>query len=135
MKTLKPQNKSLIALGALGLAAVTSFGTVAVAGPGKDGAKHGQHRGDRMQKMADKLNLTDAQKAKIKPIMENAMQQMKALRDNDKLTREQKRDKMRAIHQATQAKINPILTAAQRQQLAQMKAQRGEHRGQKHDKK
>jgi Spy/CpxP family protein refolding chaperone len=136
MKIIKQKSRRLIALGALGLSAVTVLGTVSLAQTAKQGQRverrgeqRGQQRGDRMQRMAKELNLTAAQKARLQPILENSRQQMKALRSNTSLSPEQKRTRMRAIHEATQTKIRSILTTDQRRKLDEMKRQRKNHKG------
>jgi hypothetical protein len=68
---------------------------------------------DRLERMNRALNLSEAQKSKIKPILESESAKVKALRDDQSLTRQQKRDKIREIHLATFEQIKPLLTADQ----------------------
>jgi Spy/CpxP family protein refolding chaperone len=84
-----------------------------------------------MEMMAKYLELTDAQKAKIKPIMEQSQQRAKKVRADKSLSREQKRAKMKAIHEDSWKKINPILTVAQRKKVAEMRKNRGPRSGHK----
>src|SRR5579864_5096027 len=56
--------------------------------------KHsGMHQGEsadqHLQTLSEKLNLTDDQKAKLKPILQDQMQQMKAVREDSSLSQEQ----------------------------------------------
>ncbi len=67
----------------------------------------------RLQHMAKYLNLTDDQKAKIQPILENEAQQLKALHADTSLTPDQRRAKALEIHQASRGQIEPILTPEQ----------------------
>ena len=85
-----------------------------------------------LQMLTEKLNLTDDQKAKIKPILENLAQQMKAVRDDASLSPEQKKAKMHAIHESFHDQINSVLTPEQQAKLKQMKQEAMEkHKGMK----
>ncbi len=50
-----------------------------------------------LQMLSEKLNLTEDQKVKLKPIFQEQAQQMKALHDDSSLTPEQKAAKKKAI--------------------------------------
>jgi periplasmic protein CpxP/Spy len=84
-----------------------------------------------LQMLSDKLNLTDEQKTTLKPILEDQAQQMKAIHADTSLSEEQKRDKMKAIHETFHDKINAVLTPEQQVKFKQMKH---EHKGMKEDK-
>ena len=49
-----------------------------------------------LQMLSEKLNLTDDQKAKLKPILQDQEQQVKAVNDDTSLTQEQKTAKKKA---------------------------------------
>ncbi len=68
------------------------------------------HRGNRMQKLSQELNLTADQQAKIKPIFQQARAQGKTIHQDASLTKEQKMAKMKELHQTTMAQMNEILT-------------------------
>jgi len=89
-------------------------------------------RGDRlhhrMKMLSERLKLTDDQKAKLAPILQSEGDQLKAIRDDASLTREQKRDKARAVQQASKPQIRALLTPEQQKQLDEMKDQRRERR-------
>lgn len=74
-----------------------------------------------------KLNLSEDQKAKIKPLFDQQHQQVMAVRQDSSLTPQQKRDKIREIRQSTMAQLNSILTPEQQQQWEQMRQQRRQH--------
>jgi Spy/CpxP family protein refolding chaperone len=78
--------------------------------------------------LSKELNLTDDQKAKVKPILEEQTKQMHAAQEDTSLTQEQKRDKMKQIHQTTHSQINEILTPEQQKKFAALKEQQKEHR-------
>ena len=73
--------------------------------------------------MADALGLTDAQKAQMKPIRQSAMQQMRALQADTKLTPQAKMDKMKEIGKNTNKQMMAILTPAQREKVKAMRQQ------------
>ena len=95
------------------------------------GSRH-MHRMDpnkRLQWMSKKLNLTDNQKAKLQPILQDEFQQMKAVRDDASLNRDQKHEKMMQIRQTFQPQVTAVLTPDQQQKLEQMKANREARHG------
>jgi periplasmic protein CpxP/Spy len=115
-------------------------------GHGGEGHHHGQMFGERF---ATKLNLTDAQKQQVealnkafrennKAVFESARQTRKdfhaAKEANDtakldalKPAMEAQRAQMKQLRDAQEAKIAAILTADQRAQWEQMKAERKQH--------
>jgi Spy/CpxP family protein refolding chaperone len=78
---------------------------------------------ERMQNLARQLNLTDAQKEKIEPILLDSAKQVDALRNDNSLTREQRFAKFRQIHESTLTQIRPVLTDEQQKKLDAMVAQ------------
>jgi Spy/CpxP family protein refolding chaperone len=74
-----------------------------------------------LQMLSEKLNLTEDQKAKLKPILQDQEQQMKGLHDDASLTPEQKAAKKKAIRATTHDQINAVLTPEQQEKFKQMK--------------
>ena len=70
------------------------------------------------------LNLTDEQKAKLRPIIADENQQMEALRNDNSLTQEQKIEKANQIRAQASPKIKAVLTPEQIQKLAEMQQER-----------
>jgi Spy/CpxP family protein refolding chaperone len=70
------------------------------------------------------LNLTDEQKAKLRPIIADENQQMEALRNDNSMSQAQKIDKANQIRAQASPKIKAILTPEQLQKLAQMQQDR-----------
>jgi hypothetical protein len=70
------------------------------------------------------LNLTEEQKAKLRPIIADENQQMDGVRNDTSLTQEQKIAKANQIRQEASPKIKAILTPEQLQKLAQMQQER-----------
>jgi Spy/CpxP family protein refolding chaperone len=62
---------------------------------------------------AKELNLTDDQKPKFKAIMDAQMQKMRDLREDDSLSQDDMRAKMKAIHDDTATQLKTVLTADQ----------------------
>src|ERR1700686_4790785 len=62
------------------------------------GMYHEESADQHLQMLSEKLNLTDGQKAKLKPILQDQIQQMKTVREDSSLSEEQKRAKMKSIH-------------------------------------
>jgi Spy/CpxP family protein refolding chaperone len=83
----------------------------------------------RLEWMSKKLNLTDDQKAKLQPIFQDEFQQMKAVRDDASLSREQRHEKMMQIRQTFHPQVTAVLTPEQQQKLEQMKQERASRRG------
>ena len=87
---------------------------------------------ERMDNLSKELNLTKEQQEKIRPIIEKEMKDIRTVRQDTSLTPEQKMEKVKAIHQATQAELNKILTPEQQKKYAEMEEHRekmAEHRG------
>lgn len=70
------------------------------------------------------LNLTDEQKAKLRPIIADENQQMEALRNDNSMSQQQKIDKANQIRAAASPKIKAVLTPEQLQKLAAMQQER-----------
>jgi periplasmic protein CpxP/Spy len=105
--------------------------------PDKHAGMH--HNGDdadqHLQMLSDKLNLTDDQKAKIKPVFQGQMQQMNAVREDSSLSQEQKRAKMKSIHESLHDQINAVLTPEQQAKFEQLRQEQMEkHKGMKEGK-
>lgn len=78
----------------------------------------------KMGKQMAQLDLTAAQKEQLRPVLQEAQEQRKALKADTTLTPEQKKAKMKENRAATQAKINAILTPEQQQKLKELRKER-----------
>jgi len=74
-----------------------------------------------LQILSEKLNLSEDQKAKLRPLLQDEAQQMRAVRDDSSLSQEQKRAKIKSIHESFQPQINGVLTPEQQAKWKQMK--------------
>ncbi|MGQ9488339.1 MAG: Spy/CpxP family protein refolding chaperone [Armatimonadota bacterium] len=89
----------------------------AVAQAGSKNAKFNtwiQRRAQRLEGVAKWLQLTDAQKTKIKGIWENARQQAQKIRDDTSLKPDEKRARLRDLWRNTRQEIGSVLTPEQR---------------------
>jgi periplasmic protein CpxP/Spy len=80
----------------------------------------------RLQHLSRELNLTDDQKAKLKPILKSEWQEMKPVHDDTALSREQKHEKMKGIHEKYQAQVEGVLTPEQQEKWKKMQKERME---------
>jgi periplasmic protein CpxP/Spy len=82
-------------------------------------APHGKHKmqghnvADRLEMMSKRLNLTDEQKTKIQPILQNEAQQMRAIHQNTSLTPDQRKTQVEQVRQSSQDQIKQLLTPEQ----------------------
>jgi len=76
-----------------------------------------------LQQMSSELNLTDAQQAQIKPILQSEFQQLKSVKDDTTLSPEQQKAKAQEIHAAAKSQIASVLTPEQQKKLATMREQ------------
>ena len=90
----------------------------------QQGAPANQNHAQAQANDDNPLNLTDEQKAKLRPIIQDENQQMEALRSNNSLSQEQKIEKANQIRADASPKIKAILTPEQLQKLAQMQQDR-----------
>jgi periplasmic protein CpxP/Spy len=101
---------------------------------GSAGNRHRDRVGERLEWLSQHLNLTEDQKKQLKPILAGELKQMRAVGENVSLTQDQKREKMKQIHEASRPQVQAILTPEQQQKFAQMKEEAKERRGDKKDK-
>ena len=76
-----------------------------------------------LKMLSEKLNLTEDQKTKLKPILQDQAQQLKAVSDNPSLSPEQKTAKTRVIDETTHDQIKAVLTPEQQEKLDEMNRQ------------
>ena len=87
--------------------------------PAQENAEHkhsGQMRSsdEMVQDLTTKLNLTADQQTKIKSIMDESHQQMRATMNDQSLSKEDKRAKMKSMHDSIHAKVREVLTDEQK---------------------
>jgi Spy/CpxP family protein refolding chaperone len=104
----------LLILTAVSAAALASFTYLQAEefdghGPGP-GHGPGHHMENPLQHLTESLNLTDAQKAQVQPIVDQAKPQIAAIHH-------EAMEKMRTVMETAAAQIRPLLTPEQQQKL------------------
>jgi len=89
------------------------------------GGPHGGWHSNPLEEMSSTLNLTDAQKAKVQPILDQAKPQLRAIH-------EEAMTKAKAVIDASLTQIRPLLTPEQQTKLdAVVKAHQDMHNAMK----
>jgi hypothetical protein len=84
----------------------------------------------RAVSVEDELQLTNEQKAKLQPIIQEEMRQIQVVRDDPSMPMDQKRAKILQIKQTEFPKIQAILTPEQQKKLADMQMRAQQQAGQ-----
>jgi Spy/CpxP family protein refolding chaperone len=106
----------LVSLGLVAALAVPAALAKPQASPPQNAGKEmGMH--GRLQSVVESLNLTDDQKAKVKDIFADSKTKRQALMDDSSLNDDQKKAKMKELHEGTLAKLNGVLTPDQQTEL------------------
>jgi periplasmic protein CpxP/Spy len=82
-----------------------------------------QKQRQHMAMLAQKLNLTDAQKEQFQQIGRGMRKQGMAIRQDSSLTEDQKKEKMLALRKQSHQQMFGVLTPEQKNQLKQMREQ------------
>src|SRR5215469_11924718 len=77
----------------------------------------------KAQAIAQQLNLTPQQKEKILPILVDEAPKVNAIKNDNSLSKMQKMQQVRAIHQQTDPQMKSILTPEQYQKLKEIRIQ------------
>jgi len=94
-----------------------------------DCGKRGGHRmgpGARLDMMTVHLGLTQEQRYKILPILDEQFKEMKAVRADENLTRAQTRAKMQAIRDKSFERMKAILSPEQQKKAEELKVKMAE---------
>src|SRR5436190_24050407 len=102
------------------IAAAVCLGTFVLLAP----ASYAQNKGAKLQAIAQQLKLTPQQKAKILPILADEAPKVQAIKNDNSLSKFQKMQQLRAIHQQNDPQMKAILTPAQYQKLQEIRQQR-----------
>jgi Spy/CpxP family protein refolding chaperone len=76
---------------------------------------------EKLQQISTELNLTDAQKTQLKPILQSEVQQLQAVKNDTSLSSDQKQAKANDIRQSYKSQMSNILTPEQQKKWASMK--------------
>ena len=80
----------------------------------------------RIDKMKSRLNLSDEQVTKIRATHEAAMEKATAIRENNQLSPEEKRQQLMSLRQEQKSNITQVLTPEQITKMEEMKKERME---------
>jgi Spy/CpxP family protein refolding chaperone len=81
---------------------------------------------EKLAQISSELNLTDAQKSQLKPMLQSEVQQLQAVKNDTSLSPDQKEAKAKAIHTSFKSEISGVLTPEQQKKWAAMKAEAAE---------
>jgi Spy/CpxP family protein refolding chaperone len=81
--------------------------------------------GERVEKMKEHLGLSDEQAAQIKEILTSEMKDLQALKKDESVPVEQKKEKAAAIREGNKAKIDALLTPEQKSKADAARAKMG----------
>jgi len=87
--------------------------------------KHDGPRGDRLKHLSEKLGLTEDQKTKLKPIIKEEGQAIKAVRDDASLAKDAKWAKIEGIRKSYHEQIRALLTPEQATKFDEFREERG----------
>ena len=85
--------------------------------PASQAAGKEMHMRGGLQAAVESLNLTDDQKAKVRDIFADAKAKRQAVFNDTSLSEDQKKAKMKELHEGTLAKLNGVLTPEQQTEL------------------
>ena len=101
------------------IAAALCFGTFVLVAP----TSSAQTKAAKLQAISQQLNLTPEQKAKVLPILADEGPKVQKIKNDNSLTRLQKMQQIKAIHQQTDPQMKAILSPAQYQKLQAIRQQ------------
>lgn len=108
-------------MAAIALGGLLACSTMAMAQDAKDGKKKDGKGGfsveQRLDRMTERLSLTDEQKPKVKAVLEESAKKMQDV------PREERREKMPAIREEENTKIKAILTPEQTEKWEKMRSE------------
>jgi len=120
----------LAALTLGGLVVCSNMAFAQDAKDGKKGGKRGFSVEQQMERMNEQLKLTDAQKPKVKAVLEESVKKMQELRSDSSVPQDQRREKMQALMKDQDTKLKAILTPEQSEKWQkareEMRGKRGE---------
>lgn len=90
----------------------------------REGGKGGG-RGPSVEMLTEQLGLTKDQAAKLKPVFEAQRAKFEALRDDQSLSPQERRSRMRSIREEGDAAISAVLTPEQKKKWDEFRASRG----------
>jgi len=101
------------------IAAALCFGTFVLVAP----TSSAQTKAAKLEAIAQQLNLTPQQKAKILPILADEGPKVQAIKNSNSLSSMQKIQQIKAIHRQTDPQMKAILSPEQYQKLQGIRQQ------------
>ncbi|MGA9814210.1 MAG: hypothetical protein WBQ64_15595 [Terriglobales bacterium] len=96
------------------------------------GGRHMPTVDDQIKHLSKKLNLSDDQQAKLKPILEDQRKQMDEIRNDSSLSREDRFSKMQEARQGSDTQIKSVLNDDQQKTFDKMREERANRMKQWH---
>jgi Spy/CpxP family protein refolding chaperone len=87
------------------------------------GARHGHDPEQRLERLQESLNLTEAQVAQVRAIFAEQAEKRRALKESED------HEGLRALHQETHDRLASALDDEQRAKLEELRQRHGDHRG------
>jgi len=99
---------------------------------GRAGHHMGRHHGmpnadDQLKHLTGKLNLSDDQQAKLKPILEDQHKQMQQIWSDNSLSRQDRFNRMRELRESTDTQIKSVLNEDQQKKFDEMREEQRSH--------
>jgi Spy/CpxP family protein refolding chaperone len=107
----------LVSLGMVAMLAVPLALAKSQDSPAAQAAGKGMGMRGGLQAAVESLSLTDDQKAKVKDIFADAKAKHQAVSNDTSLTDDQRKAKLKELHEGTLAKVNAVLTPDQQTEL------------------
>jgi len=101
------------------IAAPLCFGIFVLLAP----TSSAQGKAAKLEAISQQLNLTPQQKAKILPILADEAPKVQAIKNDNSLSKIQKIQRLKAVHQQTDPQMKAILSPAQYQKLQAIRQQ------------
>jgi len=101
------------------LAVALCFGTFVLVAP----TSFAQTKAAKLQAISQQLNLTPEQKAKVLPILAEEAPKIQAIRNDNSLSKVQRIQQIKAVHQQTDPQMKAILSPAQYEKLKTIRLQ------------
>ena len=101
------------------IAAALCFGTFVLVAP----TSFAQTKAAKLEAISQQLNLTPEQKAKVLPILAAEAPKVQAIKNDNSLSKNQKIQQLKAIHQQNDPQMKAILSPAQYQKLQAIRQQ------------
>lgn len=119
----------LLAVAAIFLVGLTAAAQQSGGGPQSDAKEQGAQRSvvssaeEHLRMLSASLNLTADQQKKLRPIIQNMLDQRQRLMHDQSLSAEQREEKQRAVHEMADQEARKLLNEQQKKKLDELEAQ------------